>query len=106
VGYGESYLGRSESKDTRSVFHKSKTFTLCGHCFAAALCMCEQRSICKLYAWHRKILFLIKVAEKKIHVYYTLIVNEVGVVAMDWLCVSGLEIQNRCIIFVCKYLGK
>jgi hypothetical protein len=30
TSYLQKYLGRSESKNTRSVFHKSKTFTFCG----------------------------------------------------------------------------
>jgi hypothetical protein len=33
------YLGQLESKNMRSVFHKRKTCTLCGHCIVATLYM-------------------------------------------------------------------
>lgn len=45
-----NYLGRSESRNIRSMYHKRKIFTLC---FVATLCVCKQRSICQLYARQR-----------------------------------------------------
>jgi hypothetical protein len=33
------YLSRCDNKSTRSVFHKSKTFTLCGHRIVAPMCV-------------------------------------------------------------------
>jgi hypothetical protein len=55
------YLGRSERKNTRSVFYKSKTFALCKHRVVATLRERAENN-CQLYARCRKLPFPKKMA--------------------------------------------